>query len=457
MKPFSASEVAKIVNGTITNGPEGLIVTDSTAYVEMLDKPHMLLFLRRTWRVNWEVIKKCTPCIVVTDEEFKELMEIENCAVISVMDINTAYWKFAEYYRSLFDIPVIAVTGTCGKSTTKDMIKHILSDQHKVTGTFRSANGRTMHFGYLVRIDESIEAAVFETPVGEPGDLTDCCKYFKPTIGIITNIGVDHLAGCKSPEKYIEAKAELVSGLPYNGVLILNADDANIKKINLKHFNGRVVYFGIENPCKFKAYDISYCEEGMEFKLTFQKMKYSAFIPGYGTHQVYNALAAIAAVHEMGIGIGEAIERIKTFENLPLHLKVCKGINNSQIIKDTWSINPSSLKAALEVLNHLSKGKKRIALIGDIDELGEWSLDIHHQVGGMLAQMNVLDILITVGPMASIAARTASEEGFKGDIFTFEDIEGVHELLSRILDKNTILLIKSAGSRDPGILNLDLV
>jgi UDP-N-acetylmuramoyl-tripeptide--D-alanyl-D-alanine ligase len=454
MKPFLVSDILKIINGRLIKGSDDILVEGAAGYIEMIDKPNMLLFLRRTWCVEWDNIRNNLPCVVVTEKLHEELSSISNCTIIKVEDIDKAYWRFAEYYRNLFNIPVIAVTGTCGKSTTKDMIKHILASEYNVAGTYRSANSRTMHFSYLLGIDETTDAAAYETPVGEPGDLMNCCKYFKPTIGIITNIGIDHLSGCGTLENYIKAKAEILKGLPINGVIILNSDDENIKKIKPGRYKKRKVYFGIENPCDFRGTNIQFVDGGMSFLLTFNNLQFPCFIPGYGIHQVYNALAALAAVHELGFDIKKAIDQLRSFENLPLHLKLHNSIKGSQMLDDTWNINPNSLEAAIDVLANIAKGRKKIALIGDIDQLGDSSLEIHRQVGCMIANLNNIDVLITVGSMAAEVSKSALENNFSGRIFSFPNTKGVYELLINELNPNTLLLIKSAGSRDPDMQDL---
>jgi UDP-N-acetylmuramoyl-tripeptide--D-alanyl-D-alanine ligase len=454
MKPFSAEEIKKIVNGTLTQGSADLIANQAAYYVEKMDCPNTLLFLRLTGHINWELINKYVPCTIVTDKNLEPLRTIENCTVIMVNNIESAFWEFVDYYRSLFQIPVIAVTGTCGKSTTKDMIKHILCCNWSVTGTKASANSRTHHLNYLLDINENTDVAVFETPVGKPGDITNSCRYFKPTIGIITNIGLDHMEGCKGLESYIKAKAEMLTGVDESGILIINADDENIQKFDLKTFRGRIVKFGINYPSDFQASHICYSEKGMNFTLTLSQMKHDIFIPGYGEHQVYNALAALSAVHQLGIGITEAAESLTTFKNLPSHIEVIDGINGSIIIDDTWNTNPNSLKAAIQVLTNISRGRTRIALIGDINALGDFALEIHRQIGDMLVESGGVDILITIGTLSAEAANQALKSGFKGDIYMFNNTEGIYDLLKNKLNSNTILLVKSSGYHDKTILDL---
>ncbi len=465
MKPFFVGEIRELVNGTLIQGSDDLLIMNAAYYLgKMKNPPNTLLFLRSKWKVDWDVIRSWVPCAVITDKLFEDLKCIDGCTIILVESIETAYWKFIDYYRSLFQIPVVAVTGTCGKTTTKDMIRHILKNNFKVHGTNASANGRTGHFSYLMGIDETTDAAVFETAVGKPGDITNSSKYFKPIIGIVTNIGVDHLDGCKTIDGYIQAKGEMVSILNDGGVLIVNADDEKSKKIGLDKFKGRIVYFGIHCPSDFQASEVRYGENGMDFVLTFQHMKYLVFVPGYGEHQVYNALAALAAVHEMemememwlGIGIRAAAERLRTFNNLLRHLAIVPGIAGSMIIDDTWKISINSLDAAFKVLHEIGKEKRRMALLGSLTSLGNSHEEVYLNAGEMIARTEV-DVLISVGKMAGKMAvkmaRYAEAKGWSGEVYALRQYNDAYRMLKQILDEHCILLIKG-DMYDKSMINL---
>ena len=447
-----------MVNGALIQGSDDLLILNAAYYLKKMKNPNTLLFLRSKWKVDWDVIRRCVPCAVITDEFFEDLRCIDGCTIIFVENIETAYWKFVEYYRSLFQIPVVAVTGTCGKTTTKEMIKHILDNNFKVHGTNASANGRTGHFSNLIGIDETTEAAVFETAVGKPGDITNGSKYFKPTIGVITNIGVDHLDGCKTVDNYIKAKGEMVSILGDEGVLIVNADDEKSKKIGLDKFRGRIVYFSIHNPSDFQASEVRYGENGMDFVLVFQHMKYPVFVPGYGEHQVYNAMAAFAAVQEMGLGIGmrETADRLRTFNNLVRHLEIVPGTAGSTIIDDTWKISIDSLDAAFKVLHEMGKEKKRIALLGSLTSLGNCHEEVYLNAGEMIARAGV-DVLISVGKMAAKMtgkmARYAEAMEWSGEVYALVAYDDAFRMLKQILNEHCILLIKG-DMYDKSMINL---
>lgn len=443
MKQIYLQQVLPIIKGNIIHGTDQLKIKDvvHSRYLKHMKHSHTLLFLANNPDLAISTIQKLTPCAVVIDNPSSELFSIRDCTIIQVKNITKSYFSFIDYYRNQFHIPVIAITGTCGKTTTKDMTKHILNHFYKTEGTSKSMNGPSQHLRYLLGLDDSTEAAVFETAVGSPGDLKRSGRYFKPNIGVVTNIGIDHLDQCKTLEGYIKAKSDMLTILDSSGTLILNADDKNIKKFNLSIFKGNIVFFGLSSPAHYRASHIEYTSGGMEFTLTYGGNHYLVFVPGYGTHQVYNALATLAAVHELGVSLPKAINILSSFKLLKAHFEPTRGLNNALIINDTYSLNPTSLESGIKTICEIANGRRTVALIPNIDTLGQNTKPIHYQVGNMIARSN-LDVLITMGEDARIIATQSQKKGFKGKVYSFKDTKGVKEFLTNFLDENSILLIK---------------
>ncbi len=446
MKAFSIFEIRQIINGELLQGSDDFVI-DYIPYYQKIrrKKRNVLIFIRNKSELDLRYINSRLPCAIVTDDDFDILKSIKGLTIVKVKNVRSAFWNFVHYYRELFTIPVVAVTGTCGKTTTKEMIAHILREQKKVQATKSSANSRLAHLHYLLGIDDYTGAAVIETAVGKPGDITYASRFFKPTIGIITNIGACHLNACKTIEAYVAAKGEMVSCLGESGVLILNADDEKTKTIDLAEFKGKIVYFGIKNQAYFHATDIQYGKGGMNFNLKVKKKSFPVFVPGYGQHQVANALAAIAAVNEIGMDIRHAAKRLHSFNNLGRHLEITTGYNGATIIDDTWNFNTTSLEAAMQVLNHASEGKHRIALFTDMAALGEYSRELHREAGEIVNKYGV-DTIITIGNRASEMAHYTRDLGLKCNIYSFYKYDQVYSLLKEILNENSTLLIKSFGN-----------
>jgi UDP-N-acetylmuramoyl-tripeptide--D-alanyl-D-alanine ligase len=296
----------------------------------------------------------------------------------------------------------------------------------------------------LLGIDDKTEVAVFEIGVYYyPGDIINSCKYFCPTVGIITNIGVDHLNRCGTIENYIKAKAELLEGMSHKGTLILNADDENIKKIDLTPFKGRIIYFGKNAKAEFMAISISYGKDGMNFILRHNNKDYYAFVPGYGEQNVYNALAAIAGAYVKGISIEESLRRLKYFNHIKSHLQIFEGIHGCTVIDDTWSSNSLSVEKALDVLKTLGINKNKITVLGHITLLGEATQSEHEKVGKLVVEKGA-DFLIVRGDIAKIIGETAISFGMnRNNIFFCKDSTEVIEVIKRLANENSLILVKT--------------
>ncbi|MFJ7734071.1 UDP-N-acetylmuramoyl-tripeptide--D-alanyl-D-alanine ligase [Lysinibacillus sp. NPDC097231] len=447
MQHISVSDIKNFLQGEVVKGSERWSVKHAIYYNRHdLTHSHSLMFVNKSETINWQEIDRKGPSLVISDKPSTELKNaLKNTTVIRVKSTVQAYWKFIEYYRGLFQIPVVALTGTCGKTTTKEMIKHIASKEWNVQASVSSKNEPRQSLPYLTGIDQQTKAAIFELGLGNTGNIKHQCMIYQPTIGIITNIGVHHLDGCKSLDGYIKAKAEIVEGITKGGTLIINGDDENIKKISLHKFKGKIITFGIHENSDYQAKNIQFTKDGMKFVLQVLNEKYNVFVPGYGEHQVYNALAAIAAAKEMGLSISNAISRLSTFKTMERHLEFSTGISGSTIVDDTWTNNPTSVEAALKVLDSLGKGKKVILILGDIKRLGNFEEKYHREIGTMVAKRNV-HTLITIGKLAENIANQALKDGTKAEVHMFNDVTSVLEVLKPKLDRDTIVLIKGPMS-----------
>ena len=200
----------------------------------------------------------------------------------------------------------------------------------------------------------------------------------------------------------------MLPGLGYTGTLLLNADDPNIKRIDVTPFHGKLFTFGLGDGADFQAKHIQGEPKraGMSFTLRYQHMNHPLFVPGYGQHNVYNALAAMATAYLLGVGIDKAGERLRSFQHLPGHVNVLQGVNGSVVIDDSWSSNPTSMRAALKVLDDLAEGRKKIAVLGKMAALGEFADEQYAQISQQLVEQNV-DVLITRGSIAKDFAKHA--------------------------------------------------
>jgi UDP-N-acetylmuramoyl-tripeptide--D-alanyl-D-alanine ligase len=444
MKSLPLKTIIRQIGGKILSGADSAIINDIVIGMKNIKQNSLVFDVHCERYVRHTIYATNCPCAIVTDKPENYTESLENITIIQVSNINAACWRFISFYRNLFDIPVIGVTGTCGKTTTKEMIKHILAQKYKVNATYKSYNAQFRHINYLMEIDDSTQAAVIEMGVAARGDLKLACRYFKPQTGVITNIGIDHLNAFGSLDAYIKGKTEFLEGLDNKGTLILNADDENIKKIDLSNYNGNIIYFGMSNRSDFKISNIKQTEDGVEFTLQYMNEVSSIHLPVYGEFNAYNAAAAIAAVQNLGFEVRESADTLADFHNVERHFEIKQGLNGSTLIDDTWSTNPTSVEAALKHLKALSNGKKTIAVLGKMSLLGKQSAYHHNKIGEKVAEMGI-DQLVLIGDGAKVI-------GF-GAIQNSMDMQNVHfcknsdetcEVLKKLLDENTIVLVKTS-------------
>nr|WP_275580325.1 UDP-N-acetylmuramoyl-tripeptide--D-alanyl-D-alanine ligase [Bacillus mesophilus] len=440
-------DVLSVIEGKVVRGNPAQTIKSVASYDDHVITDHTLVFIKKK-RKSFPLPQHTNSVIVVTSNPAKLKGVKEDTTVVVVENVKKAYFNFVDYYRNLFTLPVIGVTGTCGKTTTKEMISWILSKEHKVVSTIKSKNGLKRNLDYLMNMDETTDHAVFEMGVSGPNQLLYSAHYFKPQIGIITTIGTDHIEGFKSQDAYIREKASMISAVK-NGTMILNSDDKISKELDLKSFKGNVVYVGTDASAHFRGHSISFNHEkaGMDFVLSYKGGNYPCFVPGYGSHNVYNALAALAATSLVGVSLKEAINRLQTFKHIERHLQFHDGFRGSLIIDDTWNTNPTSIQAALEVLRETAKGRKKVAIIGEIEELGQYSVAEHEKVGELVVNYDV-DVLITIGHQSKPVCRKAVEMGMDPSaVYTINDKNSLLKLLLQVIDSNTAVLFKTSMRR----------
>lgn len=432
----------QLISGAETGYVKQVMYYDSQTSIA----PNTLVFVRKSDEVKWGALKAKQSLVVVSDKPIEQLKDAPvHLTIIHVRNTLQAHWDFCKYYRNLFELPVVAITGTCGKTTTKEMLKHILSKDMLVQTSISSINEPRQSLGYLLGIEDDTKAAVFELGLGNSGNISHQCRVYEPTIGVITNIGVHHLDGCKDLKGYIQAKGEILQGIRAGGTLIINADDANTKKLPLASYKNKVITFGLHNEADITATNVHYAANGMKFQVHVNNQTYNAYIPGYGEHQVYNVLAVLAVIQELGFSIQRAIIHLRTFKQMERHLQISTGLGGSTIIDDTWTNNPTSVEAALKVIDAIGKGKKRYLVLGDIKRLGQFEKKYHSELGSLVATYPI-HTLITVGTKASDIAKQALADGTTAQVYMFKDIHGVYELLKPQLDAQSMLLIKGPMS-----------
>jgi len=355
--------------------------------------------------------------------------------------------RLAAWWRRRFDIPVIGVTGSSGKTTTKDILAGILTSLgkvHKTEGNYNNEIGLPL---ILLGLDDSHKVCVVEMAMRGLGEIALLCEIARPTGGIITNIGLAHYEKLGSRENIARAKGELAESLPREGFLMLNSEDEWSSFI-AEMTSTRVVYYGMGEEAQIRAREVQFTSQGTVFKLEAGETSGVIRSPLLGKHNVYNCLGAIGAAIQLGVSLDQIQEGLDNISLTKMRLEKISGNRGSTIINDTYNANPDSMKASLGVLKYFNS-KRSIAVLGDMLELGEIAAEEHRGVGKEVARAGI-DFLVTVGNLANYIAEAASEMGMPRDnIFIACSNGEAASFLRRIIGPGDVVLVK--GSRAMGM------
>jgi UDP-N-acetylmuramoyl-tripeptide--D-alanyl-D-alanine ligase len=369
----------------------------------------------------------------------KEMYIPEHITAIAVTDTLLALQDLARFHRQRFNIPIIAITGSNGKTTTKDMAAAVLSNQFQVLKTNANYNNEIGLPLTLLQLTRQHEVAVVEMGMRGRGQISQLANIALPTIGIITNVSETHLELLGSIENIAAAKAELLEVIPENGLSILNGDNFYVREMS-KQVKSRIRLFGLEQG-DIKAENIQIKTQSINFVCHFANNEFSVEIPTTGRHNVYNGLAAIALGMELGMTIESICSGLKKFNASPMRLHIEK-IGDYLVVNDAYNASPMSMSAAIETLVEVAEGRK-VAVLGDMLELGSIAVVAHEKMGDKLAQSHV-DIVITVGELAANIAKRASICGID-KVVACSNHEEAQEVLNKLLEPGDTILIK--GSR----------
>ncbi|MEA3577713.1 UDP-N-acetylmuramoyl-tripeptide--D-alanyl-D-alanine ligase [Peribacillus frigoritolerans] len=345
--------------------------------------------------------------------------------------------------------PIIAITGSAGKTTTKEMVACILSTRMKILKSQNNLNLPVHTNHYAQSISHAHQAIVLEYGLQFPGEIKKHCSIIQPNISVITNIGSAHVGNFNSSiVELARAKSEIIEGMDSFGRLYVNADDSNSKFLLTDPFKGPITTVGIEKGADYRASHVSYCDTGMIFQVEMNGKKCDFMIPILGIHNIYNALFSIAVTHQLGFtpeeiqqGFNDSLKFLINTRRLNLY----KIGNNIQIIDDTWSANPQAMKAALDVLENIGNNNN-IAVLANMLELGNHTIDGHLEVGKYLATKKV-DLLFTYGDYAKYISNGAIQSGFpKEKVFHFNSLNVLNPALLKILKPGSTVLIKGSHS-----------
>lgn len=364
----------------------------------------------------------------------------EGFAVVIVTDTRKAYQDLARFHRRRFSIPVIAVTGSVGKTSTRSMIAAVLSQKYRVLQTEKNFNNEIGLPKTLLQLTPEHEACVVEMGMRGLGQIAELAAIAEPDIGVVTNVGKSHIELLGSQDNIARAKSELVRALSEDGVAILNQDDSYVAAM-ADLCRGKVVGYGIESNAAIRASRVVCSEKGLRFACRCFDQVMDIHMPLIGSHNVYNALAAIAVGRVLGLTEHQLQKGLSEYRGMPMRQELIH-LGEYTFINDAYNANPASMSEALKSLALLTKGRK-IAVLGGMLELGDWTVREHEKIGAEAAELG-LDALITMGSPASYIADAARRNGL-GAVYTAQDHAGAADCLRQIIQPGDTVLLK--GSR----------
>jgi UDP-N-acetylmuramoyl-tripeptide--D-alanyl-D-alanine ligase len=397
MEKIHAGTISGWINGKLIGNPNASIEKVGTD-TRTLEKGSLFIAIRGQNFDGHQFIDQAFEKGALAVISDIELRPPPGRAVIVVKDTVKALGELAKSYLQLFNIPVIGITGSVGKTTIKDMIAQILATEynvHKSVGNYNNHIGLPLS---VLKLTREHTVAVFEMGMSGLGEIEYLSEIIKPDIGVISNIGISHIEKLGSRQNILRAKLEICKGMKKNGKLILNGDDELLSGLN-GLLSMPVTYYGINENALLHAFGIeSMGEDGVRFTVKLRNDDVQIVIRVPGIHNVSNALAAIACGLELGVSSENIKKGLANYSQEKMRLNIVQ-YNDVKVINDAYNSAPASAQAALEVLHELAGNGRTIAVLGDMLELGEYAVEAHRQVGEFAAKQGI-KYLIAIGDIA---------------------------------------------------------
>ena len=436
---MKVKDILKITNGKLICGDENIEVNDFSRDTREIKEGDTYIALKgEKFDGNnfcQDAVEKGAKVCIVS----KDIGAINGIAIIKVEDTLKALQDIATFKRMQYDIPVVAITGSVGKTSTKDLIASVVSEKYKTLKTKGNYNNEIgLPLTVLSLKDE--EAMVVEMGMNHFGEIRKLTNIAKPTVAVITNIGTAHIGILGSRENILKAKLEILEGLQGNTVIINNDNDLLHKWALENKDKYNIITYGITNGSLYMAKNIKPYEDKSEF-IVCSKTEINnknICVPVGGEHFILNSLCAIAIGEYLKVPTEKIIDGISKLELTKKRMEILKSKSGATVINDTYNANYDSMKAAITYLKEI-KNKRKIAILGDMLELGDYSKELHEKVGKEVDSK--IDILITIGKEAKYIAQESKAKL----IIECDNLEEVIEKIRKIETKDDAILLKASN------------
>lgn len=463
MEALSIKEIVKAVDGILINGNEDTIITSVSTNSKEIHKDGLFVPIigERVDAHNYiNNAFENGAAAVFTCREIKDIREDKN--YIRVEDTLKSLQILASYYRDKFQIPVIGVTGSVGKTTTKEMIATVLESRYKVLKTAGNMNSQIGLPLMMFQINKTDEIAVIEMGMSEFGEMERLSAIAKPTIAVMTNIGVSHIAQLKTQENIRKEKLNIINEFNNSSILYVNGNDKLLNEIHeyteipqntviidmweatRNKLNQSSVYsYGTNKDCNYSASNINTVGDGTRFQYKSQNEVEEIELGVLGEHNVFNAVVALAIGEHFKVPIKDAKESLKAYRPIAMRGQI-EEVRGIKIIDDTYNASPDSIKSGISMLLEMPLVKRRAAVLADVRELGEHSYQLHYEVGEFIAGKNI-DLVVTIGAEAKAIVKAIENKDKKIQTASFDENFDAIKYLKEHLQMGDAVLIK--GSR----------
>ena len=449
MKNLTVKEIIEATGAELISGNTELICKNFSKDTRTIEKGDVYIGIKGEnfdGNLFWEqALENGADCVIVSNIEYsKEKIEkYKNKTILKVPDTLQALYKIAKLKRSFYKIPVIAITGSVGKTSTKDIIANVVSQKYKTLKTIGNLNNHIGLSFTILRLQNE-EAMVLEMGMNQLREIALLSEIAKPDICVITNIGTSHIGNLGSRENILKAKLEILEGAK-NPTIIINNDNDLLhkwKEENEKEKN--IITYGINEQSDLTATEIKLNEDGSEFNCKIEGKNERVKVPVGGEHFILNSLCAISVGKTLGIETDKILKGIKEFKLTKKRMEIIETKNGIKIINDAYNASLESIKASLKYLSKLN-GNRKIAVLGDILELGNYSEELHKKVGEEIYK-NRIDILISRGKNAKYIVQQAQSMGMKEEnIYYLNNNEQIIEKIKQIAKPKDIILLKASN------------
>ncbi|MEW9122301.1 MAG: UDP-N-acetylmuramoyl-tripeptide--D-alanyl-D-alanine ligase, partial [Thermotaleaceae bacterium] len=393
-----------------------------------------------------EAVSQGVEAVLIQKMPCENISMFKDTSIILVEDTLKALQDLAKYYKGFFKIPIVAVTGSTGKTSTKDMIYSVLMQRYcvmKSEGNFNNHIGLPLS---IFNLKKEHEVAIFEMGMSSLGEIDTLAEIARPNISVITNIGLSHIEHLGSQENILKAKMEITNYLQKEDLLILNGDDVYLKTIKEQKDSFKKYLVGLESNNDLRPTNIQdFGELGSSFDIFWRGVNHSFQLKVPGVHNIHNALSAIAVGVALEMNMMEIQKGIEAYLGSEMRLNIFMTSEEIKVINDAYNASPDSMKAAISVLSK-SAAQRKIAVLGDMAEMGSFSKMGHKTVGYEISK-EPIDLLIVVGNMSRFIAEGAVEKGFEqGKVSSFKNNQEAIEYLDKVLMPQDMVLVKGSRS-----------